>query len=81
MVLKGSYMAQNKSQPSRGQESKAEPSKAEPSGEAGDEIKTQQTHSSCHLTLYRLTARRLYSHNPKHSICTPTALQPFCSSE
>lgn len=57
MVLKGSYIAQHKSQQSRAQETRAEPSEAEQSGDAGNEIKTKQTHSSCHLTEYRLAAR------------------------
>lgn len=56
MMLKGSYMAQNKSQQSSAREERAEPSKAEQNSDAGNEIKTKQTHSS-YLTLYRLAAR------------------------
>lgn len=81
MMSKGSYMAQNKLQQSSAQAERAEPSKVEQSGDAGNEIKTKQTHSSCHLALYRLTARWQYSHSLKHSIFTQTAFQPFWPSK
>lgn len=71
-MLKGSYTAPNKSQPSSIPGERAESSEAERSGDAGSEVKTKQTHSSCHLTSCRLAARWQYSHNPKHGVCTAT---------
>lgn len=77
MVLKGSFTAQHKSQQSRAPAKRAVPSKAEWSGDAWNEVKTKQTHSSCHLTECRLAVCWQHSHNPKHSICTPTTFKPF----
>lgn len=57
MVLKGTYVAPNKSQQSSARENRAEPSKTRQSDDAGNEIKAKQTHSSCHLTLCRLVAQ------------------------
>ena len=56
MVLKGSYIAPNKSQQSGAQEKRAESSKTGLGGDAGAEIKAKPGHIS-HLTLDRHAAR------------------------